>query len=121
MSTESERSDHPFSDLRLVESFVDRQIQEAVERGEFDDLPGTGRPLASVESYDPDWWAKGFIRRERAREAADDLRRAVRRELPGLRAGDRDRAAARVGELNAQIEMVNEHLAPTDRIDPITL
>ncbi len=32
-------------DVQDWESWVDRQIREAQERGEFDDLPGKGRPL----------------------------------------------------------------------------
>ena len=44
------------------ESWIDRQIREAMERGEFDDLPGAGRPLHLDD--DPDWWVKAKIARE---------------------------------------------------------
>ena len=49
------------------ESWVDRQIREATERGEFDDLPGAGRPLplGDPERDDPDWWIRAKLRRER--------------------------------------------------------
>ncbi len=51
--------------VERFESPVERQIREAVERGEFDNLPGAGKPLPDLgESYDPDWWLKGLIRRE---------------------------------------------------------
>jgi Domain of unknown function (DUF1992) len=33
---------------------VDRQIREAQERGDFDDLPGKGKPLP-VEPWDGEW------------------------------------------------------------------
>lgn len=46
------------------EGWVERQIREATERGEFDDLPGAGRPLRGIESSDPDWWVKGMMARE---------------------------------------------------------
>jgi hypothetical protein len=47
------------------ESVVDRQIREARERGDFDDLPGAGKPLPGFgEAYDEDWWLKDLIRRE---------------------------------------------------------
>jgi hypothetical protein len=36
------------------ESAIDKQIREAQERGDFDHLPGQGRPLP-VESWDGDW------------------------------------------------------------------
>jgi len=48
------------------ESVVDRQIREAQERGEFDNLPGAGKPLPHLdEDYDENWWLKDFVRRER--------------------------------------------------------
>ena len=47
------------------ESLIDRQIREAQERGEFDNLPGAGKPLPGYgEEYDEDWWVKDLIRRE---------------------------------------------------------
>jgi len=45
--------------------WVDLQIQKAMERGEFDDLPGAGKPLKSLGTqHDPDWWLKQLIERE---------------------------------------------------------
>ena len=49
------------------ESPVERAIREAQERGEFDNLPGTGKPLRSLgdpEREDPDWWVKSLVERE---------------------------------------------------------
>ncbi len=46
------------------ESHIDRLIREATERGEFDNLPGAGRPLALGNADDPDWWIKGKMRAE---------------------------------------------------------
>lgn len=39
-------------------------IREATERGDFDNLPGMGRPLDLSGLDDPDWWAKQKIRDE---------------------------------------------------------
>jgi hypothetical protein len=48
------------------ESWVDRQIREAQERGEFDNLPGAGKPLADLgDPNDPDWWVRRYIQREK--------------------------------------------------------
>ena len=45
--------------------WVDLQIQRAMERGEFDDLPGAGKPLGDLGSpNDRDWWLKKLIERE---------------------------------------------------------
>ncbi|MFJ8541984.1 DUF1992 domain-containing protein [Streptomyces sp. NPDC093586] len=48
------------------ESWVDKQIRDARARGEFDRLPGAGKPLPSdVEStYDELWWVKRKMARE---------------------------------------------------------
>ncbi len=46
------------------ESPVERQIREAQERGDFDDLPGAGKPLDLSDSDDPDWWVRRMAKRE---------------------------------------------------------
>lgn len=49
------------------ESPVERAIREAQERGEFDNLPGSGKPLRSLgdpEREDPDWWVRRLAERE---------------------------------------------------------
>ncbi|MCE0761667.1 DUF1992 domain-containing protein [Pseudonocardia kujensis] len=46
------------------ESAVEKAIREAVERGEFDDLPGKGKPLPNLADADENWWIKGYLRRE---------------------------------------------------------
>jgi DnaJ-like protein len=45
--------------------WVDHQIRAAMERGEFDNLPGAGKPLKLPDRHDPDWWVKGLIEREK--------------------------------------------------------
>jgi hypothetical protein len=47
------------------ESAIDKQIREAAERGEFDNLPGAGKPLPGLDQpYDENWWVKDLLRRE---------------------------------------------------------
>ena len=72
------------------ESLLDRQIRAAQERGDFDDLPGAGKPLPSESApYRPDWWVNQVVEREKAgayaippalalRKIADELRRGAR-------------------------------------------
>lgn len=50
--------------MAYQESWVEKQIREAQERGEFDDLPGAGKPLRGLDDPDPDWWVKKMIARE---------------------------------------------------------
>ncbi|WP_454730005.1 DnaJ family domain-containing protein [Cellulosimicrobium protaetiae] len=44
---------------------ADMHVRRAIERGEFDDLPGSGKPLLMPDRYDPDWWLKNLVKRER--------------------------------------------------------
>jgi hypothetical protein len=47
------------------ESWIDRQIREAEERGEFEDLPGKGKPLPGEgRPLDEMWWIKQKIESE---------------------------------------------------------
>lgn len=51
--------------LEYQARWVDLQVQRAIERGEFDNLPGTGKPIPDLgTTHDPDWWLKRFIERE---------------------------------------------------------
>jgi hypothetical protein len=45
------------------ESAVEKAIREATERGEFDDLPGKGKPLPRIEGGE-DWWVRRYVQRE---------------------------------------------------------
>ncbi len=54
--------------LRLEQKalWVDLQVRRAIDRGEFDNLPGTGKPIPGLSgTHDPDWWVKSLIERER--------------------------------------------------------
>ena len=53
-STQAERS-----------AYVENAIQQAIRRGEFDNLPGAGKPLEGLTGqHDPDWWIRRKIERE---------------------------------------------------------
>ncbi len=46
-------------------SWIDRQVDDAHERGEFGDLPGAGKPIPGLgKAYDEMWWVKQKLRRE---------------------------------------------------------
>jgi hypothetical protein len=61
-----ERRDREAAEERIKNqgTWVDLQIQQAVARGDFDDLPGYGKPLRLTDTHDPDWWVKGLVERE---------------------------------------------------------
>jgi hypothetical protein len=90
------------------ESAIDRQIREAAERGEFDNLPGAGRPLPGFgEGYREDWWLRDWIRRENITGGvpATLLLRKQVEDLPDAVAKLRDEAAVR-----RLVESVNERI-----------
>ena len=73
------------------ESRIERQIREAQERGEFDNLPGAGKPLPGRGSTDDEnWWIRDWVRREnltglaptslKIRKEAEDLSRRLTKE-----------------------------------------
>src|SRR5690242_10248938 len=76
------------------ESWVERQIREAAERGEFDNLFGAGEPFSDLHTpYDELWWIKEKLRREDVswlpptlglrKEASDALAAAERAAAEG--------------------------------------
>ena len=85
------------------ESPIDRQLREAQERGEFDNLPGTGRPLSDAgQEYREDWWVTAWLRREGASVLPPTLQ--LRREAQGLeKLVDRRSTEAAVRQLVAAL------------------
>jgi hypothetical protein len=90
------------------ESWVDRQIREAIERGEFDNLPGQGEPIKGLNGRDDEsWWVKTYLEREQLPlplPAALALRKEVT-ELPETLADISDEKSVReiVADLNHRI------------------
>ena len=51
-------------DLRA--QYVEVRLQQAMRNGDFDDLPGAGKPIDNLgEVHDPDWWIRRKIEREK--------------------------------------------------------
>lgn len=40
---------------------IESAIEAAARRGDFDDLPGAGKPLDLPDTHDPDWWVNQRI------------------------------------------------------------
>ena len=52
--------------MQRQHEWVDLQIKEAMARGDFDDLPGAGKPIEGLGTqHDPDWWLKQLVEREK--------------------------------------------------------
>lgn len=93
------------------ESWIDRQIREAAERGEFDGLPGHGKPIADVDQpYDEMWWIRRKLRRENLSYTPPSLalRKAAEDALEEAARAPSESAVRRiVGEINEKIREGN--------------
>ncbi|MGW4211991.1 DnaJ family domain-containing protein [Lentzea sp. NPDC004789] len=90
------------------ESWIDRQIREAQERGEFDDLPSAGKPLPGAgEPLEEDWWLKRKVREEEGSAGLPPSlvlrRQAETARARALAAGTDEEARAIIEEMNAKI------------------
>ncbi|WP_405109139.1 DUF1992 domain-containing protein [Micromonospora sp. NBC_01405] len=92
------------------EAAAEAQIRTAQERGEFDNLPGMGKPLPGRNTpYDESWWIKSFLEREALPTelllpTPLQLRRRIERIPDEVRDLPTEQAVrAYVGDLNAQV------------------
>jgi hypothetical protein len=65
----------PLLSERAIQMIAENKIRAAVEAGEFDNLPGLGKPAAIFdEPYDPHWWIRRKLKRESLGAIAQSLR-----------------------------------------------
>ncbi|MEU9803140.1 DUF1992 domain-containing protein [Streptomyces sp. NPDC051000] len=97
------------------ESWVDRQIREADDRGDFANLPGWGKPLPSLDTpYDEMWWIKGKMHREGFAALPPAL--ALRKEAEdAMAAVNTARSERQVREILTEI---NEKISTALRMPP---
>jgi len=89
------------------ESWVEGQIREAKERGEFDNLPGAGKPLRNIDQpHDETWWLKEKLWRENVSFLPPAL--AVRKELED--ALDRIAKAETESAVRQIVAVINERI-----------
>jgi hypothetical protein len=89
------------------ESWVDQQIREARDRGEFDDLPGHGKPLPDLDRpRDELWWVRKKLEREKVSYSPPSM--GIRRERDG--ALERIAAASSEAEVRKLIAAINDRI-----------
>jgi len=95
------------------ESFVEQQIREARERGEFDDLPGHGKPLPDLDRpRDELWWVRKKLQRENVSYSppAISLRVEVDEARERIAAATTEaQVRGLVAKINDRIRYVNSH------------
>jgi hypothetical protein len=110
------------------ESWIEAQIRDAQDRGEFDDLPGRGKPLQGLDgAHDDLWWVKQWMRREGLSylPPALAIRREAEKVLEDIGRLSSERAVRRVvDDLNERIRDVNRRPAidgPPSTLMPLDL
>jgi hypothetical protein len=95
------------------ETWIERQIREATERGDFTDLPGSGAPLPDLgEPYDDMWWVKRKLRRENLSYLPPSL--ALRKEAHDVLEGVA--RAETEAEVRERIAAINEKIRDAIRM-----
>lgn len=109
------------------ESWIERQIREGIERGEFDDLEGKGRRLPGLEDpHDELWWVKDKLKREEFVALPPTL--AIRKDREDALAAvavaaSEDAVRAIVEAVNQKIRAVNSRATsgPPSTVMPLDL
>lgn len=97
----------------VFEGWIDRQVREAIERGEFHNLPGAGKPIPSLHDNDENWWIKAKLEREGVKAPLPNAL-ALRREVEEIQrtlADVRSEAQAReiIEDLNSRVRELYLH------------
>lgn len=102
--------------IEQQQTWVDLQVRQAMERGDFDNLPGAGKPIEGLgEHHDPDWWLKKLVERERITVLPPSI--ALRREDAALddeldRLFSESEVRAHVEDFNARVIRARYSLSP---------
>jgi hypothetical protein len=96
---------------RNFSDWIDDQIEDARERGEFDNLPGKGKPLKGLEApHDELWWVKQWLAREGVSHLPVPLALRLEAEklIDGLgRLSSEQAVRHAIDELNERIRQAN--------------
>ena len=95
------------------ESWIDRQIREAAERGEFEDLPGKGKPIPDLDKpHDENWWIRQKLRSEDLSYLPPSL--ALKKEVEGALGAAL--SATSVITVREIIEQINAKITRANRL-----
>jgi len=105
------------------ENVIEEQIRAAQERGEFDNLPGAGKPLGDIdEPHDPMWWVKRKLRDEKLSLLPDALQIRVDLER-ALEARTEAELREALLDLNQRIARLNSRVTdgPPTTLAPVDI
>jgi len=92
---------------------VENSIQQAIRRGEFDDLPGAGKPIPGLgATHDPDWWIRRKIETEKLTGLGPP---ALRLRVENAELDDRLDELSREAEVREALEDFNRRVIEARR------
>lgn len=93
--------------------YVETAIQQAIRRGDFDDLPGAGKPLEGLgDRHDPDWWIRRKIQTEKLTGLGPP---ALMLRTEAAQFEDRLDALTRAADVRAHVEDFNRRVVDARR------
>jgi len=93
--------------LRSWDSLAEQRIQSALAAGQFDNLPGFGKPIPGIdEPHDDLWWVKDKLKREQLSSLPPAL--AIRLDV--------QTTLARLSDLLTEFDVRRQLAALNDRI-----
>jgi hypothetical protein len=100
-------TDRPRQAKHAWDSLAEQRICEAQESGQFENLPGFGRPIPGIdEPHDELWWVKDKLRREEISHLPPAL--AIR--LDSERTLDRLASIAAESQVREELSALNERI-----------
>ena len=94
------------------ETWIDKQIRDAEERGEFDNLPGKGKPLPDLDRpRDEMWWVRSWLKRENVDYLPPTMQ--IRKDLDEAR--EEIRRATSEDQVRSIVEAINEKIRHVNR------
>jgi hypothetical protein len=98
---------------------VEDQLRDAMERGEFDDLPGKGQRLHLGEDS-PNWWARRKMEELKRQDRLTDLVRQLESDRDGIWSlPDEGAVREATAALNRRVEAFNQQVREEEKLLPL--
>jgi len=91
--------------------WIEQRLSELAAEGLFDDLPGSGQPIADLDrQYSPVWWAARWVERDAARRGAESVRKRMAEDVAEALALSPSDARERLVLIKRAVDALNAHL-----------
>lgn len=101
-------------------NWIERRLGELADDGFFEDLPGTGKPIADLDTqYSPTWWAARWVKRDAARQDAIEMRSKVAADIDAAFELPLDASRERLREIAKAVDELNRLLDSHQQLPPV--